>query len=63
MDNPLELMPGKKINNSEDFNSFIMDVYKGKDDYKLERKKVQEKLHKYVDNKSSRRILKKVGII
>lgn len=57
IENPIDYMPGVKITNQEDLYKFIEGVIKGKDEYRKERNKLKEKMHKYVDGKSSERVL------
>ncbi|MGJ7437951.1 CDP-glycerol glycerophosphotransferase family protein [Streptococcus equinus] len=57
VDNPLDFMPGEKINNPNDLYTFIDNVFNGVDKYQEERKNLKNKMHKYVDGNSSERVL------
>lgn len=56
--NPLELMPGEKIKDFSDMKKYIENIANGQDLYKQERRKVSEKINKYVDGKSCERLCK-----
>ncbi|GET15715.1 CDP-glycerol glycerophosphotransferase family protein [Ligilactobacillus agilis] len=62
VDNPLELMCGNKINNISDFLSFVEYVISDKDDFSMERRRVFNKLFKFHDGNSSRRLVEFMGI-
>lgn len=62
VENPLELMPGEKIYNEEDFVRFIRNACNGIDNYKEERKRINDLANKYQDNKNCERILDFLGI-
>ena len=63
VDNPLELMPGFKIFNENNFLKFIDDVCEEKDLYVNQRRKLCKKIHEHLDGNSSERILKYYGLI
>lgn len=56
-DNPLDYMPGKKIYNHADFQSFLADVSYGIDDYKQDRIKISAKLNNYSDSDNCKRLV------
>lgn len=62
VENPLELMPGEKIYNEEEFVGFIKNTCNGIDNYKDERKRINDLANKYQDNKNCERILDFLGI-
>lgn len=59
---PIEMMPGHKIKTIQDLHCFIVDVTNGKDDYRNERKKINQKVNKYTDSLNSKRLLDFIGI-
>lgn len=62
VDNPLELMCGNKINNVDDFINFIEYVINEKDDFSTERHQVFDKIFKFHDGNSSKRLVEFMGI-
>lgn len=54
--NPLDYMPGPKLKTVQDFNLFINDLSKNKDDWSDNRDKIRELFHHYKDDKASERI-------
>lgn len=62
VDNPLELMCGNKINDASDFMKFIEYVINGKDDFSTERHQVFDKIFKFHDGNSSKRLVEFMGI-
>ena len=48
-ENPLEYMPGEHVYNLEQFEQFVLDVKKGKDDYQAQRQEVRGKTHNECD--------------
>lgn len=61
---PIEdYMPGPKIRCKEDLYKFIDDIAKGVDDYKDERKRINNLVNQYQDGKSCERLLKFSKII
>ena len=62
-ENPFEYMPGQKINSREDFVNFCLNVAQKKDDYILERKKVNDLVNYYQDGENTKRLLSLCGII
>lgn len=63
VDNPLDLMPGDKIKNFNEFVEFIDKVSKGNDDYQNERSIINELCNTYKKPNASKRILDFLGII
>lgn len=63
VENPLEYMPGSKINKLSDMVKFIQDVCLEVDIYKKERNEICNLFNKYRDNKSSDRVLQFLGLI
>jgi len=61
-ENPLDYMPGRKIETKEDFFQYMDDVLEGNDDYKDQRAKVNELANQYKDSRNSERILQFAGI-
>ena len=61
-DNPLEYMPGEKIEDEDDFKSFILNCIEGIDNYKAERGKVNEKVNHYKDGNNCKRLLDMIGL-
>lgn len=62
VENPMNLMPGEKIYNEEDFLRFIKNICAGIDNYKEERRRINDLANKYQDNKNCERILNFLGI-
>ena len=62
VENPLDLMPGEKIYNEEDFITFIRNTSKDIDNFKEERKHINDLVNKYQDNRNCERILEFLGI-
>src|SRR5699024_674422 len=63
VDNPLEYMPGPKIETVEDIMEFICNIAAEKDDYQKQRQNIRGLFHKYDDNNSSERILEYFKLI
>lgn len=61
MDNPLEFMPGFKIQDFSDLKTFLNETISNKDRFKNERENLLNKLHKFKDGKSSERILRELN--
>lgn len=55
-ENPYEYMPGSILKNYEEAENFICDVLEDRDIYKETREKLNEKINKYNDGKSGKRI-------
>lgn len=62
VENPLDYMPGNKIKNFDDIINFLNNVYLNNDSFAKERKILCEKVHKYKDNLSSKRIIEFLNI-
>lgn len=62
-DNPLEYMPGPKIQTKDDFFIFLDACLAEKDNYSEERKKVNNICNYYKDGNNCKRILQKVNMI
>lgn len=62
VDNPLDIMPGKKITNIEELVSFITDIKEDKDEFYIERKAVNHLANKYKDGNSTKRIIDFLGM-
>lgn len=56
VDDPHEMIAGHEIKNIEDFYNFIDDVSEGKDPYKKQREQLFDKIFKYHDGNSCKRI-------
>ena len=63
VDNPLEYMPGYKIENFKHMLSFIESLLNGEDDYTKQRYEIMRLFNFYQDNKSADRILKFLNLI
>lgn len=61
-ENPLDYMPGEKIEDEDDFKSFILNCLEGIDDYKKERAEVNEKVNHYKDGNNCKRLLEMIGL-
>ena len=61
-DNIFEYMPGKKIHNQDEFFDFCKEIANDVDDYKQERKRVNDLVNYYKDGNNCERLLKMVGI-
>lgn len=61
-DNIFEYMPGKKIHNQDEFFDFCKEIANGVDDYKQERKRVNDLVNYYKDGNNCERLLKIIGI-
>lgn len=57
MENPDDYMPGPRILGMEDFLAFADSLLSGRDDYRDERKRVKNIVHKYQDDQNCRRFL------
>jgi len=62
-DNPNDYMPGKKIHDQDEMITFVNELVEQKDDYKDERKKINDIVNSYVDGCNSERICKKIGLL
>lgn len=62
VENPLEWMPGTKIQSFDELKEYCLNVIKGQDLYEKERQKVNSFLNKYQKSNSTEELLKKVGI-
>lgn len=63
VENPLDYMPGTKINTLHQMFDFIEEVCTEVDSYRSERDRVCKLFNKYKDNKSSDRVLKFLELI
>lgn len=63
VDKPLDYMPGKKIYKINDILNFIDDIVTGNDEFQNARHELTKKVHKYVDDKSSQRIVEFLGLL
>ena len=61
-DNIFEYMPGKKIHNQNEFLDFCKEAATGVDDYKQDRKRVNDLVNHYKDGNNCERLLKMIGI-
>ena len=57
VDNPLDIMPGKKIYSITDLKQFLSDLIVEKDNYIEDRMRVNNLVNKYKDNNNCKRIL------
>ena len=57
VEDPFSLMAGHIIYNQKDFMKFIEDVLEEKDPYKFERKNLYDRVFKFHDGDSSKRIV------
>jgi len=62
MDDPEKFKPGAKLHTMEDFYQFIDDVAAGIDNYKLQRKEINDYGNPVTDGYSCQRVLEAVGI-
>lgn len=62
VENPMKIMPGKKIQDFDDLVNFIDEIANDKDDYREERNKVNKLCNTYQTADASRRILDFTGI-
>lgn len=62
MDDPEKFKPGQKIKTLDDFFKFVDDVVSGHDDYRLQRKEMNEYGNPVTDGHSCQRALEAVGI-
>ncbi len=60
--NPESIMPGKKIHNQDEFFDFCKEIANCVDDYKQERKRVNDLVNYYKDGNNCERLLKIIGI-
>lgn len=56
-ENPLDYMPGMKINNIDTLIDFIKSVSKGKDEFKDTRESARPKLNVFTDDKNTQRLI------
>lgn len=61
-DNFEEWMPGEKIATFKDLENFLLDIKNGIDKYGEIRKEVNKKVNKFIDNESSKRLIKFLNI-
>lgn len=61
-DNPLDYMPGQKIEGEDDFLRFLTDCKEGKDQYRNERLRISNEVNQYKDGENCRRLLERVGL-
>lgn len=61
-DNPLDYMPGQRIDGAEDFKQFLLDCVQGKDEYKNKRLEINNKVNRYQDGENCRRLLERIGL-
>lgn len=62
VDNPLDYMPGVHLRKPNELYDFIESVGRSEDFYKHTREQIMKLTNKYCDNKSSERLLDRVGI-
>lgn len=62
VDNPLDYMPGEKIQNVDELKTFIDNILDGKDDWKEERKRINDLVNVDQQGNYSKKILDFVGI-
>ena len=62
VDNPLDIMPGEKIETIEGLISFIEDIKDGNDKYYGERKKINDLANRYQDGNSTKRLVEYLGM-
>ena len=62
LENSLKLMPGKHINTQDDLEEFIMEMVNEIDDFKGNRKKVNELVNTY-KNENIKRLLEKIDLL
>lgn len=62
MDTPEDFMPGVKIKSIKDMLQFITTIKDKTDNYKNERKLLCNKVHKFKDNNSSKRLVELMGL-
>ncbi len=63
VDNPLDYMPGEKIQNVEDLKSFIDGIMTGHDNWKEERKRINDLVNADQEGDYCKKILDFVGIV
>lgn len=61
--NAIDYMPGYHVYKKEELFSAISEICEGWDKYKTDRSKLIDKYHTYKDGMSSKRVLKKIGIV
>lgn len=61
-ENPEDYMPGEKIKNEKQFFEFLDKINLGRDEYELERAKINDYANYYKDGENSKRIIDMVGI-
>lgn len=59
-ENPYEYMPGLKILTFDDIKKFIANVVAGRDEFACERRELNQKINKYNDGDSCKRVVKNV---
>lgn len=62
-DNIHDWLPGKELFNAEDFYEFVKEIAVNEDVAREKRKMIRKRMHTYYDDKSSKRVLSKLGII
>lgn len=60
VENPLELMPGEKMKNTDDMIKFIQNVCMNKDEFYEERNRVSRLVHDYPDGSNCKRLCEKI---
>lgn len=63
VENPLELMAGKKLYNLLDLKEFINNIVTGNDSYKKVRKTIREITNDYADGNNAQRVCRLLGMI
>lgn len=63
VDDPFDYMPGEKIQNVDELKSFIDDILAGKDDWKEERKRINDLVNADQSGDYCKKILDFVGIV
>lgn len=62
-DNPLDFMPGEKMYSKKDLIRFLENISNDIDEYTTERKRVNNLVNKYQDDKNCQRLLEIAGIV
>ena len=58
IDDPLSMMPGKKIRTLTELTSFLSECAEGKDDFAEDRRLLRDKMYTYQDGKNCDRLIK-----
>ncbi|BFM34121.1 CDP-glycerol glycerophosphotransferase family protein [Acinetobacter towneri] len=61
--NPEKYLVGEKINNKVEFLRFVNQICAGLDSYSIERSKIREEIHQFIDDKSTERLLCEIGLL